>query len=63
LVENTIFDLDDSSLWKAMDTAVVKALPKVPSASLMPNELNIIDEEKMLEKALKSKISGLRFSE
>lgn len=63
LVENTIFDLGDDSLWKRMDTAMIKSLPKVPIANLMPSNLDIIDEEKALEKALKAKISGLRQSE
>ena len=62
-VKNTIFDLDDATLWKSMDTTLIKALPRVPVASLMPPDLDTIEEEKALEKALKVKISGLRFSE
>lgn len=63
LVENTIFDLDDSSLWKPMNSAMIKALPKVPIANLMPTDLDTVEEEKALEKALKSRISSLRFDE
>jgi len=63
LVESTIFDIGDDSLWKSMDIPMIKSLPKVPIASLMPSNLEIIDEEKSLEKALKAKISGLRLSE
>jgi centrosomal protein CEP76 len=46
-----------------MDSALIKALPRVPIASLMPPEIDCIEEEKALEKALKTKINGLRFSE
>lgn len=62
-VQNTIFDLEDDSLWKAMDSVLLKSLPKVPNANLMPTDLDIIEEEKALEKALKAKIAGVRFSE
>lgn len=62
-VKNTIFDLEDATLWKSMDTVLIKALPRVPVASLMPPEIDSIEEEKALEKALKIKINGLRFSE
>ena len=62
-VKNVIFDLDDATLWKAMDTVFIKALPRVPVASLMPSDLDTIEEEKALEKALKTKINSLRFSE
>ena len=63
LVHSTIFDLGDDSLWKPMEKSVIKSLPKVPIANLMPSQLDVLSEEKALEKALKSKISGLRFSE
>lgn len=63
LFENTIFDLEDTDLWKSMDPTILKSLPTVPMANLMPSELDILEEEKMLEKALKSKISGVRYSE
>ena len=63
LVENTIFDLEDSSLWKAMDSAMVKALPKVPMANLMPTDLDVIKEEEKLEKALKARVSSIRLDE
>lgn len=63
MFENVIFDFGDTDLWKAMDSTIIKSLPKVPMANLMPSELDVIEEEKALEKALKAKISGLRFSE
>lgn len=62
-VSHTIFDFGDDSLWKPMDSFHIKALPKVPFASIMPSTLDIIDEEKMLERALKKKVTGLRLSE
>lgn len=63
MVKSTIFDFGDDELWKAMDQTMLSALPKVPMSSIMPTDLDVIEEEKALEKALKSKISGVRFSE
>ena len=63
MVKSTIFDLNDDSLWKAMDYKIIKSLPKVPMSSIMPSDIDIIEEEVALEKALKSKIAGVRFSE
>lgn len=63
MVKNTIFDLGDDSLWKEMDPVMIKSLPKVPMSCIMPSDLDVIEEEKLLEKALKSKVAGIRFSE
>ena len=63
LVKNTIFDFEDDSLWKAMDQVIIKSLPKVPMSSIMPSDIEVIEEEKLLEKALKAKIAGMRFQE
>lgn len=62
-VKNTVMDLNDDGLWKGMDTTMVKALPRLPIANLMPTDLDVVEEEKSLEKALKAKLSGLRYSE
>ena len=49
-VISTLFDLEDDGLWKTMDEAQIKALPPVPSANLMPPDIDVIDQESILEK-------------
>ena len=62
-VISTIFDLDDESLWMAMKPKMIEELQTVPKASLMPSTVDLLEEQKKLEKLLKEKVGAYRANE